>query len=390
MNIHRPPEFDAIEDVQEIVDENAQELILEKEIFEAKKRLNSLKSEENKLREDYTLCKRKLENEKLDNEHFTQTIHTPTKSTLQFNEGSFFVQLRHIEAEIERWENEKETLIESNNHYEGELNRIRAQNHRLRKKYKELEDQNQNSLSLEMSKKGELKTLENQLFVINRELDVLKDTIENSKIKIKIKAEDLKTLSPNDLMAMKTQKEFLEKEVEQQRTVLENLQNTERTINTRFEVNRTQSKKRMEKSSLTSNWLNERNVLYSKLKNIRKEMKLLATRERGSMKTIEKIQHQVEAINYDNDEIKLALIAEKKKIPTEISAFLMNAMEVEKGYQQKLHTKLDQIDKAESIIQNFKASTIDVLQLTEENSEQQIRMKLLLNELHEFRKEALK
>ena len=219
------------------------------------------------------------------------------------------------------------------------------------------------------------------------ELDDLKRDVEEIKKKIQDRAQEAQELSPEELALLIAQKNFLQKEVMEKRKFLDSLINEENSTNTRINNLKIRNPRKNKNTYLISNWFHDRINLISKIKNLRKEMKNLQTRERGTIRSVERNQQQIESINFNNDEIKLALIAEKNLYKFEKSQFMLDAMEIEQRYTQKLQTRSGKLDKTQTAIDEFKDSTESVMRLNEECITDDTRKSLLLEELRELRKQ---
>lgn len=384
----KPIEFQIIEEIQQNDLEIADEKVLDQRIVDAELQLRSIRDQENRLKDQYEKIQEKLENASKKNDlmmdDFTKTDNDPVNPS---GTGSFFVQLRHLEAEIERWENTKERLESLTHSLEGDISSASAQRNRLMKKTESLREQCQNAKINQLAKQNELKSLNDKLLMTTTELDDLKRDVEEIKKKIQDRAQEAQELSPEELALLIAQKNFLQKEVMEKRKFLDSLINEENSTNTRINNLKIRNPRKNKNTYLISNWFHDRINLISKIKNLRKEMKNLQTRERGTIRSVERNQQQIESINFNNDEIKLALIAEKNLYKFEKSQFMLDAMEIEQRYTQKLQTRSGKLDKTQTAIDEFKDSTESVMRLNEECITDDTRKSLLLEELRELRKQ---
>lgn len=384
----KPIEFQIIEEIQQNDLEIADEKVLDQRIVDAELQLRSIRDQENRLKDQYEKIQEKLENASKINDlmmdDFTKTDTDPVNPS---GTGSFFVQLRHLEAEIERWENTKERLESLTHSLEGDISSASAQRSRLMKKTESLREQCQNAKINQLAKQNELKSLNDKLLMTTTELDDLKRDVEEIKKKIQDRAQEAQELSPEELALLIAQKNFLQKEVTEKRKFLDSLINEENSTNTRINNLKIRNPRKNKNTYLISNWFHDRINLISKIKNLRKEMKNLQTRERGTIRSVERNQQQIESINFNNDEIKLALIAEKNLYKFEKSQFMLDAMEIEQRYTQKLQTRSGKLDKTQTAIDEFKDSTESVMRLNEERITDDTRKSLLLEELRELRKQ---
>ncbi|KAK8884780.1 hypothetical protein M9Y10_043900 [Tritrichomonas musculus] len=384
----KPIEFQIIEEIQQNDLEIADEKVLDQRIVDAELQLRSIRDQENRLKDQYEKIQEKLENASKKNDlmmdDFTKTDNDPVNPS---GTGSFFVQLRHLEAEIERWENTKERLESLTHSLEGDISSASAQRNRLMKKTESLREQCQNAKINQLAKQNELKSLNDKLLMTTTELDDLKRDVEEIKKKIQDRAQEAQELSPEELALLIAQKNFLQKEVMEKRKFLDSLINEENSTNTRINNLKIRNPRKNKNTYLISNWFHDRINLISKIKNLRKEMKNLQTRERGTIRSVERNQQQIESINFNNDEIKLALIAEKNLYKFEKSQFMLDAMEIEQRYTQKLQTRSGKLDKTQTVIDEFKDSTESVMRLNEECVTDDTRKSLLLEELRELRKQ---
>lgn len=381
-------EFQIVEEIQQKDQEVADSKVLEQQISQAEQQLRSLQDQEFRLHEQYEKIQQKLEVENKKNESIMEDFKkNDTDLGISIGEGSFFIQLRHVEAEIERWENSKECLESATHSLSANVSNASAQRSRLMKKIEELREQLQNAKANEIAKQGELKSINDKLLLKTTELDDLKQNIEETKKKIEIRAQEVKALTPEELALLLAQKDFLQKEVSEKKKYLDSLKIEENNTNTKFHNRKARLQKQTENSFLTSNWLNDRINLIAKIKNLRKEMKNLQTRERGNARSIERNLQQIESLNFNNEEIKLALIAEKSLYCFEKSQFMLDALKVEKSYKLKLQKRYQQLDKTQTTIDEFKRTTESIIQLSDESASDETRKNLLLQELYEIRKQ---
>ena len=382
-------EFQVIYEIQQKDQDVADSKVLDQQIAQAEQQLRSLQDQEFRLHNQYEKIQQKLEVENKKNESLMEDFKkNDTDLGISSGVGSFFIQLRHIEAEIERWENSKECLKSATHSLQANLSDASAHRSRLLKKIEPVREQLQNAKANEIAKQGELKSINDKLLLKTNELDDLKQGIEETKKKIQVRAQEVKALTPEELALLLAQKDFLQKEVSEKKKYLETLKIEENNTNSRFYNRKARLQKQTENSFLTSNWLHDRINLIAKIKILRKEMKNLQTRERGNVRSIERNLQQVESLNFNHDEIKLALIAEKNIYRYEKSQFMLDALKIERSYRQKLQRRSEKLDKTQTTIEDFTSKTASVIKLSDESASDETRQNLLLQELMELRKQC--
>ncbi|OHT05544.1 hypothetical protein TRFO_26686 [Tritrichomonas foetus] len=384
-------EFEIIDEIQAEDQENADSLIIDAQIEKAEKQLRALQKKESQLDKEYESLQEKLDQSNNVNKSLWDKVKSHEKDMPPSGnkQGSFFIQLRHVEAELERWEATKEGLTAVVHNLQGEVSNASAKNQRLRKQVDELYDAYNSAETVELHKKGELKAHSDKLFMQTTERDNLKDIVESLKEKIKSSAHGLKEINPQEAAMLLAQKNFLQKEVNEKTKYLEIIKSEEKNIQTLTAVKRNRRTNSMKNKASTFNWLSERSTLLAKVKKARKDVKMLDATERGVARSTERKQNQIESLNYNSEEVKLALLSEIRSFPTEMPEFMKDALEVEKNFTVKLQKKLAQIDNSFEQIGQFKEDATAVMKLDEDIAQNETRKQLLLDELHMLRKMVL-
>ena len=381
-------EFSIIDRIQKDDEQKANESILDMHIQTYEKQLRQIKAQEAKLQEEYENVHRNLEKVTFDNSVLVGQLKHTEVDTINGadNSGSFFIQLRRVEAELERWESSKEGLTSIVRSLQGDVSNISAKNLRLRKQVDELKQQYDSAEVYMNEKNAELQTANENLAEETSTSGNLKAVVESLKEKIRNFAHGLKDIDPKDTAMLLAQSRFLQNEIAAKTKRLQNLKSEEKTLNSVIYNKQVRRTNVMKSKASTNNWFSERSTLIARVKKLRKDIKMLDTTERGIIRTTERNQSQFDSLNYTSDEVKLAILSEIHSFPTEMPEFIQDAIEVEESYSTKLEKKMEAIEESFQLINNFKENTTQIMKLDEEIAENVARKELLLSELHALRK----
>ena len=381
-------EFSIIDKIQKDDEQKANESILDMHIQTYEKQLRQIKAQEAKLQEEYENVHRNLEKVTFDNSVLVGQLKHTEVDTINGadNSGSFFIQLRRVEAELERWETSKEGLTSIVRSLQGDVSNISAKNLRLRKQVDELKQQYDSAEVYMNEKNAELQTANENLAEETSTSGNLKAVVESLKEKIRNFAHGLKDIDPKDTAMLLAQSRFLQNEIAAKTKRLQNLKSEEKTLNSVIYNKQVRRTNVMKSKASTNNWFSERSTLIARVKKLRKDIKMLDTTERGIIRTTERNQSQFDSLNYTSDEVKLAILSEIHSFPTEMPEFIQDAIEVEESYSTKLEKKMEAIEESFQLINNFKENTTQIMKLDEEIAENVARKELLLSELHALRK----
>ena len=381
-------EFSIIDRIQKDDEQKANESILDMHIQTYEKQLRQIKAQEAKLQEEYENVHRNLEKVTFDNSVLVGQLKHTEVDTINGadNSGSFFIQLRRVEAELERWETSKEGLTSIVRSLQGDVSNISAKNLRLRKQVDELKQQYDSAEVYMNEKNAELQTANENLAEETSTSGNLKAVVESLKEKIRNFAHGLKDIDPKDTAMLLAQSRFLQNEIAAKTKRLQNLKSEEKTLNSVIYNKQVRRTNVMKSKASTNNWFSERSTLIARVKKLRKDIKMLDTTERGIIRTTERNQSQFDSLNYTSDEVKLAILSEIHSFPTEMPEFIQDAIEVEESYSTKLEKKMEAIEESFQLINNFKENTTQIMKLDEEIAENVARKELLLSELHALRK----
>jgi hypothetical protein len=86
-------------------------------------------------------------------------------------------------------------------------------------------------------------------------------------------------------------------------------------------------------------------------------------------------------IGYDLRDVKAAILAETNSFSQEPSAFLVNAMAVEKRYTEKLLKQIQEFEAVGKTVSSFTSEAVEVMTFDEEVAANQRRLQLLTDEL---------
>lgn len=381
-------EFDLIQDVIDDDNNFKNERILDDEIIKASRQLSTLKTKEMKLNKELKNSQKQLLELQKENEQLNESIPKSSYAPDKKNKGSFFIQLRAIESAIENHQQQIEALKDGNNTLRNQHAKSSINRNRLSSQMDNLISQFDSIDTDRESKSMQLSSLNTNLEKITETCNSLKAEIEVLQGNLKEESMIARTFTQKDAQMIMAQKELLAKEVNESKETLERLQNEEHAIKNRFTFNQTKRKKSFTDLSSTSNWWNERIALVAKIKIEKDKLRSIETQNRGSKIRNMKNRDLADDIDLIPTEIKLAILSEKKRIPSQQSQFLLNAMKVEKARTIKLQNQITQLQEKEVELRKFITETTSFIQSNEEISENMIRMDLLKEELATLRAKA--
>lgn len=366
------------------------ERILDEQIVDASRQLASLETKEMKLKKEFKTWQKKLAESQKTNQQLSKNESKIQDCYDENKQGTFFIQLRRVEADIERCKMSIEGLNSVINNLKGEQAKSTASSKRLLSKLDELRSQYETVKNDETVKKNQLRNLTNQLDEATEERDSLEADVEEIKARLNELVDDIQEVTPIERDFLITQKDTLQKEVKEKLKILDDRQNEEKFLMSKSQFTQTRRNRKISSVTSTSNWLSEREAMIGKIKNLRTTIKNLETQQRGVEKMQVKNQETIDDSNFHPEETKLALICEKLSIPTTINEFFLKALEIEKSRNEKLKAKLAHLSKISDRVSEFTTSTSPILKLDEEMVENTIRITLLRDELSDLREKARK
>lgn len=366
------------------------ERMLDEQIADASRQLASLETKEMKLNKEYKTCQKKLAESQKTNLQLKKNKDKILDCYDENNQGTFFIQLRRVEADIERCKMNIDGLKSVINNLKGEQAKSTALSSRLLSKLNELRSQRETVKNDETVKKNQLNILTNQLDEATVERDILEADVEELKIRLNELVDDIQAVTPIERDFLVTQRDTLQNEIKEKLKILDDMLNQEKSLNSKAQFSQVKRNRKFSSVASTSNWLSEREALIGKIKNLRTTVKNLETQQRGVEKTQIKNQETVVDSNFNAEETKLALICERLSVPTSLNDFFMKALEIEKSRNEKLKTKLEQIAKVTNQVTEFTAITSPIMKLNEDMVENTIRITLLRDELSSLRESTRK
>lgn len=381
------------EQIQKLIDTDqliAAERMLDDLIADASRQLASLKTKEMKLNKEYKTCQKKLTESQKTNQQLSKYESKFQDNYDENNQGTFFVQLRRVEADIERCKMNIEGITSVINNLKGEHSKSIALSGRLIAKLNDLREQYEIVKADETAKRTQLNQLNSKLDEVTIERDLLEEDVEDMKAKLNQLVEDLGEVTPIERDFLITQREVLGKELQEKLKILEDRQNEEKNLSAKSLYNQNKKNRRISSISSTSSWLNEREAMIGRIKNLRTALKNLETQQRGIEKTQSKNKEIMSDPNFNTEETKYALIAERLSVPTVINDFFLQALAIEKSRYEKLKSRLSQLSQVSNQVSEFTTKTAPFTKLDEEMIENTTRITLLRDELSELREKARK
>jgi chromosome segregation ATPase len=376
-------EFEKIEEIQHTDEERANEKFLDAKIQNATEQLRALESQELRLNSELLSLSQKssaLAASLGDGSDTTSaTAATPPRA------GTFFQQLRHLEAQLETRENEKSGLRAVLHSLQAEIGSFAARNRRLLQTLTQLREQNSGLLAQESARQRDVAALQTKLNSLTDERDFLQGVCESTKAKIVARVTEMRETSPEAIGRLVAERSGLETLLRDEAKRLERLQNDERASSSRIAAQNARRKKDMERTMSASEWVSERAALLGKVKKARQELALLGSRERGAAKATQDVQSRFEGIAYEQEEAKAAIAAETTSIQLAPGRFLADALATEKRYESRLRRQIEELEGIEKTVAQFKVEHAEGVACDEEIAAKGRRIALLTEELRELR-----
>lgn len=364
--------------------ETTTEKLLDVQIADTSRSLHILEAEQMKLSTELEDLQHHFAELEAENETLEQEYQKPPDPTAP-SKGSFFQQLRQVEAQEERLQASYEAIRSTVHKLRDEIKSHEAKSTRLLVKRDNLREQATDYTKRRAAKKAELKQLNDRLFEKDEELLFLTDTCEEIKTKIKEESADLQEFTPEYSAKLQYQYQLLRNTIQERTEYLEKIRNQEAARNSQLAAKQNFRKKDIEKAASPMKWMGQRAALIAKVKKMKQELALIENRERSATKSASRNQQQREEINWNETEIKQAIIAEIKSFKTGPTPFMVDTLNTEKACTQILQNKLKDIEKAHESIVNHKTNTTTLLTKQEELATKGDRIELLKDELQQLR-----
>jgi DNA repair exonuclease SbcCD ATPase subunit len=275
--------------------------------------------------------------------------------------GTFFQQLRSLETEQERLVSERDSLHAQIRHVKGAINETTARRQRLSNQSDVLRGQLSENEARVAQLSATIEQQTSQLLALNQQLIREKQNCEDVKLKVKALATELQLFTPDQMSLLVAQRTALEDELraEKERLGDASARVTKATTGQRLsQKSRANQTKALESPAM---WMSERAAYLGKIKKARAELEQLKNRERGVAKSNETTEARTAAMNFTDDEIKRAIIAETNSFPQEVFQFQKDTLNTEIGYDPKLEEQITELKRSLAQVEEYGGSIITLL-----------------------------
>jgi chromosome segregation ATPase len=299
--------------------------------------------------------------------------------------GSFFHQLRTVDASIERLTHEKSGVTAVVHSLKSEVASFAAKNRRHTHRITELRAQQATGAQQERSKQSDVSEKNLELHALTRERALLQNFCEETKAAILATVTDMQECSPDYIAKLVALKSSLEASLQEEKRKAEKLQKDARSRSLKSFADTTRRTKDLVRNMNPMEWQSERAGLLSRVKKARQELELLGSRERGQLKAAHNVHSKCDRMLWEPDEVKIAIALEINSFPSTPPQFLLDSMHTEQQYEKRLKRQLDEVNALEKSVGQFKRQYSELTAIDEENIEKAKRIQLLTEELHEMR-----
>lgn len=375
-----------LEEIRPSKDALINERLIDFDITTDSHHLNGLKDKESQLQKKYQSQQDSLQKKKDENLILLDQVKSyRNDENYNPNGGDFFHRLRSFEAEHERVVSEISNLNDTITNLRNQIGVARARKKTLTQKINDLREKLNSANDRKRHFVALLDEITESHDTMTQSVEDLENQCELIKSRIKKKAEELKKISPQDTATMTIQKRALENEFKEKQAYLIDLKNKEKQQKSRMAVTLKKRKNLIKNQTSPINWMSERVSYIAKIKKAREEKMSLQKFEKSNQRLTEITEKQKDEYNFTEEEIKYALIAEKKTFVFVKSQFYKDTMETEKEYTEELQQQLDEINESIAQIQKFRNSTLALLKKQEEVVSIGDRISILTDELTDIR-----
>lgn len=303
--------------------------------------------------------------------------------------GSFFHQLRSLEAEQERLASERDVLQAQIRHVKGAISETAARRKRLSNQSETLGGQLSEGETRVSNLSATIEQQSSQLLALNQQLIREKQDCEDVKSKVKELAMELQLFTPEQMSLLVAQRNALEDELRAEKERLGDVAAKVTKASTgqrRSEKNRANQVKAFESPAM---WMSERAAYLAKIKKARSALEQIKNRERGVTKSNETAEARTAAMNFTDDEIKRAIMAETNSIPQDVSQFQKDTLTTETSYKAELEEQIAELKKSLAQIEEYGGSIMTLLKRQDSIAMQSDRIDALKSELGDLRAQLM-
>lgn len=376
-------ELQTIQDLREKDEEEATKTLLEHQIADASARLRQLENMKFQLSTEFVQLSAAMDQVQEENDRLSAEFVEPEFKDDE--KGSFFEQLRIVEATEERLTQQVKGLKTVTNRLHGEINAMEARIGRYQAQLADARKQFQNADAERSRANGDLIQKRAKLRLHDEELDIVTKACQDIKDAVKMRAEQMKGFTEQDAATLLAQKKNLEDELKARRAEIQALSLRERDLNIRQQATKKLREKNSALKQSSNAWMSQRLSLVAKVKRAKEELELLTSRERGVSKSNANASEQQRNMDYTDDDAIHALASEIQELNNEKSVFLENTLKTELKVKEELEKKLRDFEGTSVEILEFQKTTMELLAVQKANAGKEQRIAVLKKELADLR-----
>lgn len=373
-------------EIQQAHDLGASRALLGEKLSKVYAQTVKLESDITKLTQERDSLRAKLASVEAENDRYGDTFQPSPAYKQKERKGTFFEQLRRVEAEIEREESNQSGFKAVIGTLKGQISAYSAKNRKMGRKLEDLREQRLTIEKLNIKKKTELDHQKEALAVVTNERDTLYEVCEQMKKDTVTLSQECRKIDPASILELQAQKTLLENEIKSKKEMLFSVKHAEKAANSQYAAKKKLKQKQLDTKLTPTQWMSERAALLAKVKKARQDIIMLDNRERSAAVVETMAQTEKDNINATADEIKAAIVAEMESLPTSVPIFLTDAIATEKRYQMRLEKQIKDAIAAFMRISEGKAKNAQHMDADEEVTVKGPRLALLTEELKDIRR----
>jgi chromosome segregation ATPase len=186
------------------------------------------------------------------------------------SKGTFFQQLRGIEGQLERAQNEKDGLKAVVHSLQGEVGAAAAKHRRLLHAVEEAREKSDTGRVTQIAWETDLQRHQSTLIGLDEELATLHEQCEETKKKVEQLSRQIQRTTPEEIEGRVAGKRELERVVAEESRKLAVLKTSNRSNESRIAVLNSKRKVDSDRIMAASDWMGQRAALVSKVRKARR------------------------------------------------------------------------------------------------------------------------
>ncbi|OHS98858.1 hypothetical protein TRFO_34808 [Tritrichomonas foetus] len=372
-----------IQNLKEKDAEDAANALLDQQLYDAHHDLKLLKDTREKLQAKFEELKIKMNETEEENDRLSEAFKEPPMN--DDPRGSFFDQLRNLEAIQEQYKGQIQGLKAVNYSLTSEINKTANQIRLISANVSDLSEQSATVEADRQHRNGDLIQARNRLTELDEYLEQVTRECIDIKETIKRKASELKSVSVESVSTLVAQKQILDTELKAKKEKLTQLKNNERDYTMKSSADSKIRQKNQENKLSANVWMSQRLSLVSKVKRAKDELELLNSRQRGVTKSNSRVENIKGVQKWNDDDAKYAIACEIAELQKEPPKFLGNVLNTELTFKKEMEAALADIERTNAQISEFKQTTMELMHEQELTASKAEKLFLLKKELAELR-----